>query len=230
MLSKKSFHGFLFWVSVVAGPWGLAQAQGNPSIAPPQAVQSPERCIPAAAQHHRIDPRLLRAVLKVESDLRPWAFGRNANGTVDMGMAQINSIHLPELARHGIQSQHLFDPCVASYVAAWLLRKNIDRHGLTWFGVAAYHSLTPEHNQRYQGLLMNALYPDVAASRRAAAAAKSATANTHSVANTRASAFTGYNTNANSSGNANMGSAPSLALQTDAVPTLLAESHGFRAR
>ena len=188
-------------------------------------MQSPERCIPAAAAHHRIDPRLLRAVLKVESDLRPWAFGRNANGTVDMGMAQINSIHLPELARHGIQSQHLFDPCVASYVAAWLLRKNIDRHGLTWHGVAAYHSLTPEHNQRYQGLLMKVLYPDVVASRRAAAAAKSATANTHSVANTRASAFTGYNTNANSSGNANMGSAPSLARQTDAVPTLLAESH-----
>ena len=225
MLSKKSFHGFLFWVGVVAGPWGLAQAQGNPSIAPPQALSSPERCIPAASQHHRIDPRLLRAVLKVESDLRPWALGRNTNGTVDIGMAQINSIHLPELARHGIQSQHLFDPCVATYVAAWLLRKNIDRHGLTWRGVAAYHSLTPEHNQRYQGLLMKVLYPDVVASRRAAAAAKSATANTHSVANTRASAFTGYNTNANSSGNANMGSAPSLARQTDAVPTLLAESH-----
>ena len=225
MFSKIPARWFLFLSGVVAVCGVCAQAQVNPSIAPPHAVQSPERCIPAAAQHHRIDPRLLRAVLKVESDLRPWAFGRNANGTVDMGMAQINSIHLPELARHGIQSQHLFDPCVASYVAAWLLRKNIDRHGLTWHGVAAYHSLTPEHNQRYQGLLMKVLYPDVVASRRAAAAAKSATANTHSVANTRASAFTGYNTNANSSGNANMGSVPSLALQTDAVPTLLAESH-----
>jgi len=224
MVSKISIRWFLFLAGAMAASWAPVHAQINPSIAPPQAVQSPERCIPAAA-HHRIDPRLLRAVLKVESDLRPWAFGRNANGTVDMGMAQINSIHLPELARHGIQSQHLFDPCVASYVAAWLLRKNIDRHGLTWHGVAAYHSLTPEHNQRYQGLLMKVLYPDVVASRRAAAAAKSATANTHSVANTRASAFTGYNTNANSSGNANMGSAPSLARQTDAVPTLLAESH-----
>ena len=144
----------------MAASWAPAHAQVTPSIAPPQAVQSPERCIPAAAQHHRIDPRLLRAVLKVESDLRPWAFGRNSNGTVDIGMAQINSIHLPELARHGIHSQHLFDPCVASFVAAWLLRKNIDRHGLTWFGVAAYHSLTPEHNQRYQALLMKVLYPD----------------------------------------------------------------------
>ena len=223
MFSKIPARWFLVLAGAVAGFGVCAQAQVNPSIAPPQALQSPERCIPAAAQHHRIDPRLLRAVLKVESDLRPWAFGRNTNGTVDMGMAQINSIHLPELARHGIQSQHLFDPCVASYVAAWLLRRNIDRHGLTWFGVAAYHSLTPEHNQRYQGLLMKVLYPDVAASKRVAAAAKSATGKTHSVANTGASTFTGYN--ANSNGNANMDTAPSLARQTDAVPTLLAESH-----
>jgi hypothetical protein len=121
-------------------------------------------------------------VLKVESDLRPWALGRNTNGTVDIGMAQINSIHLPELARHGIQSQHLFDPCVATYVAAWLLRKNIDRHGLTWRGVAAYHSLTTEHNQRYQRLLMQALYPDVAASKRDATAAQSASARNQALA------------------------------------------------
>lgn len=219
IISRWFFH---FAAAVVT--WPSVQAQVNPSIAPPQAVQSPERCIPAAAQHHRIDPRLLRAVLKVESDLRPWAFGRNANGTVDMGMAQINSIHLPELARHGIQTQHLFDPCVASYVAAWLLRKNIDRHGLTWFGVAAYHSLTPEHNQRYQGLLMKALYPDVAPSKRVAAAAKSAAANTHAVATASASGYMGYNANS-SAGNAHMSAAPSLARQTDAGATMVAESH-----
>ena len=207
----------------MAASWAPTHAQINPSIAPPQALQSPERCIPAAAQHHRIDPRLLRAVLKVESDLRPWAFGRNTNGTVDMGMAQINSIHLPELARHGIQSQHLFDPCVASYVAAWLLRRNIDRHGLTWFGVAAYHSLTPEHNQRYQGLLMKVLYPDVAASRRAAAAAKSTPANAHIAANTSANINTGAK--AVSNVNANASATPSAAHHADAGPTLVAESH-----
>jgi hypothetical protein len=225
MFSKIPSRWFLVLAGAVAGFGVCAQAQVNPSIAPPQALQSPERCIPAAAQHHRIDPRLLRAVLKVESDLRPWAFGRNANGTVDMGMAQINSIHLPELARHGIQTQHLFDPCVASYVAAWLLRKNIDRHGLTWRGVAAYHSLTPEHNQRYQGLLMNALYPDVAASKRSASVAKSTSANHHAAANNSSNANTGFNTNANVNSHANLGSAPSPARQEDAWPTLLAESH-----
>lgn len=219
MFSKIPARWFLILSGVVAGCGVCAQAQVNPSIAPPHAVQSPERCIPAAAQHHRIDPRLLRAVLKVESDLRPWAFGRNANGTVDMGMAQINSIHLPELARHGIQSQHLFDPCVASYVAAWLLRKNIDRHGLTWHGVAAYHSLTPEHNQRYQGLLMKALYPDVGASKRAAVAAKGASTTAHAGATISASA----NSNANTIGNTS--AAPSSARHADAGATMVAESH-----
>jgi hypothetical protein len=136
-----------------------------------------------------------------------------------MGMAQINSIHLPELARHGIQSQHLFDPCVASYVAAWLLRKNIDRHGLTWHGVAAYHSLTPEHNQRYQGLLMKALYPDVGASKRAAVAAKGASTTAHASATTSASA----NSNANTIGNTS--AAPSPARHADAGATMVAESH-----
>ena len=207
----------------MAASWAPVHAQINPSIAPPQAVQSPERCIPAAAQHHRIDPRLLRAVLKVESDLRPWAFGRNTNGTVDMGMAQINSIHLPELARHGIQSQHLFDPCVASYVAAWLLRKNIDRHGLTWHGVAAYHSLTPEHNLRYQGLLMKVLYPDVVANKRVAANVKGTPANAHIAANTSANINTGAK--AVSNVNANASATPSAAHHADAGPTLVAESH-----
>ena len=219
MFSKIPARWFLILSGVVAGCGVCAQAQVNPSIAPPHAVQSPERCIPAAAQHHRIDPRLLRAVLKVESDLRPWAFGRNANGTVDMGMAQINSIHLPELARHGIQSQHLFDPCVASYVAAWLLRKNIDRHGLTWHGVAAYHSLTPEHNQRYQGLLMKALYPDVVASKRAAVATKGASTTAQASATTSASAHSNANTIGNTS------AAPSPARHADAGATMVAESH-----
>ena len=49
-------------------------------------------------------------------------------------------------------------------------------------GVAAYHSLTPEHNQRYQGLLMKVLYPDVAASKRDATAAQSASARNQALA------------------------------------------------
>jgi soluble lytic murein transglycosylase-like protein len=114
-------------------------------------------CISAAATYHGVNPHLLVAVLSVESGLNPHAIGKNTNGTIDMGMAQINSMHLPELQRYGVTQTHLFDPCRASYIAAWFLRRGLDRYGYSWYGAATYHSTTPAHNQRYQNLLKNEL-------------------------------------------------------------------------
>jgi Transglycosylase SLT domain len=64
-------------------------------------------CISAAATYHGVNPHLLVAVLSVESGLNPHAIGKNTNGTIDMGMAQINSMHLPELQRYGVTQTHL---------------------------------------------------------------------------------------------------------------------------
>ena len=116
-------------------------------------------CIAQAASYHGVDERLLRAVFAVESgtDLNPFAVSKNSNGSVDIGMAQINSQHWPQLAKMGIKPEQLYDPCVASFVGAWMLKKNIDTHGLTWQGVARYHSATPALNQRYQARLYAAL-------------------------------------------------------------------------
>ena len=126
--------------------------------APSAAVDGQSaRCILDAAQFHGVNPWLLRAILKVESDFNPQAVNRNANGTVDVGMAQINSIHFSELAAWGVAPASLLDGCVASYVAAWHLARQIRRHGNTWFGVASYHSTSPCHNARYAGLLWNTL-------------------------------------------------------------------------
>lgn len=85
--------------------------------------------------------------------MRAHVVNHNPNGTVDVGMAQINSVHFPELAQWGITPAQLMDPCVATHVAAWHLKRSLLRHGNTWFGVAAYHSTTPEHNLRYQELV-----------------------------------------------------------------------------
>lgn len=113
------------------------------------------RCIQNAAEYHDVDPQLLRAILVVESRLNPKAINRNRNGTRDIGVAQINTIHLPALQVHGIQEDHLLDACINTYVGAWLLRKQIARHGLNWYGIAAYHSTTPDKNYRYQVLVYN---------------------------------------------------------------------------
>ncbi|MGH8437265.1 MAG: lytic transglycosylase domain-containing protein [Pseudomonas sp.] len=116
-----------------------------------------ERCIVPAAQFHKVNHFVLRAILKVESGLNPYAVGRNANGTRDVGIGQMNSRHFRELANYGVAPEHLKDACIATYVAAWHLSKAIARQGNTWFGVASYHSNTPYFNQRYQILLNNEL-------------------------------------------------------------------------
>jgi len=116
-----------------------------------------ERCIIPAATVHQVNEHVLRAILKIESNLNPRAVGKNTNGSIDVGIAQINSIHFRELSKFGVKPEHLLDACVGTYVAAWLLRSVIARHGNTWEGIAHYHSGTPYFNRRYQILLANEL-------------------------------------------------------------------------
>ena len=119
-----------------------------------------ERCISEAAQYHGVHPGVLRAILKVESGMNPNAVNRNDNGTKDVGIGQINSIHFRELAGYGIQPQHLLDACAGTYVSAWFLKQKMQQHGNTWKGLAAYHSVTPEFNQRYAQKLYKQLVRD----------------------------------------------------------------------
>jgi len=135
---------------LACGMTGAMATSGSPNGSKPL-----NKCIVGAAQYHGVNPYLLRAILVVESRLNPKAINVNMNGTRDIGVAQINSIHLPVLQNHGIHESHLMDGCVNTYVGAWLLRKQISRHGLNWFGIAAYHSVTPDKNFRYQVLVYN---------------------------------------------------------------------------
>jgi soluble lytic murein transglycosylase-like protein len=135
---------------------GVAAAGPRAGDAAPFSTEV-ERCIVPASQFHGVNPHVLRAILKVESGLKPTAVGRNANGTMDVGLGQMNSMHFAELKARGVQPSQLFDPCVATYVAAWHLKQNIAQHGNTWTGIASYHSQTPYFNRRYQIMLNNEL-------------------------------------------------------------------------
>lgn len=142
---------------------GCAMALASHSVwaHSPQAAQpklpAVERCLLPAAQRYGVNPLLLRAILQVESAMKPDVVRRNSNGSIDVGMAQINSVHFPELMQWGITPQKLLEPCMATHVAAWHLKRGLLRHGNTWFGVAAYHSVTPQHNARYQALVRQEL-------------------------------------------------------------------------
>ena len=99
-------------------------------------------CIDDAAARHRVNALVLRAIGWQESRLQPAALGRNANGSIDVGAFQINSIHLAELAHYGIDRAALADGCVGAEVAAWHYRRQVERLGDGWLAVGAYHSHT----------------------------------------------------------------------------------------
>lgn len=131
------------------------QAQVDAAVAygPPQ----PDDCVSQAAAYHSVNSWILRAILQVESGFNPRAINKNKNGTTDVGIAQMNSMHFKELSKFGVAPKDLMDACLATYVAAWHLSKQIRAYGNTWFAVGAYHSATPCFNRRYTGLVWNVL-------------------------------------------------------------------------
>ena len=149
-------HSSAFCMCVLA--WAHAAAHAlTQTEAKPVSNPAADQCLISAAQRHGVNLHILRAILQVESGMRPHVVNRNRNGSIDVGMAQINSIHFRELSQWGITPERLLDPCVAAHVAAWHLKRVMLRHGNTWFGVAAYHSVTPAHNLRYQALVRQEL-------------------------------------------------------------------------
>jgi soluble lytic murein transglycosylase-like protein len=108
-----------------------------------------ENCWIQAANRHAIHPSLLYAIAKQESGLNPMARGTNTNGSYDIGLMQINSSHLPLLARYGIDERHLYDACVSIHVGAWLLADNFRRMGYNWSAVGAYNATSPDKRLRY---------------------------------------------------------------------------------
>ncbi|MCM3609142.1 lytic transglycosylase domain-containing protein [Cupriavidus pauculus] len=109
-----------------------------------------EACIAQAVAHYQPHPDLLRAVIAAEGGTT-GKIRRNDNGSFDMGLMQINSVHLPELARFGITQDMLVNnECLNIMIGAYYLQKNILTGRDFWHGVGSYHSKTPEKNTAYQ--------------------------------------------------------------------------------
>ncbi|AOJ09985.1 lytic transglycosylase domain-containing protein [Burkholderia mayonis] len=106
-------------------------------------------CIDDAARRYRVNVDLLRSIAYYESGLKPRALHCNDNGSIDIGLMQINSVHLPALRAQGIDRGRLYDASVNARVGAALLRRQIDQYGETWRAVGAYHSRTPALSDRY---------------------------------------------------------------------------------
>jgi len=140
-------------LSLAASTGALAKpatrASGEVPVAPD--------CLDQASDFHRVNAWVLRAIIWQESGNRSTVVVRNTNGSVDVGLGQINSVHYRELGLYNVAPAQLLDSCVNTYVAAWLLAKKMKAHGNTWEAVGAYHSETPSEKWPYvariQGIL-----------------------------------------------------------------------------
>lgn len=122
---------------------------GSQSRQLPRLDGQADRCVDTAAAAYGLPAHVFRAVLRTEGG---WAGlkKRNTNGSYDLGPAQINTIHLPELSKHGITEHMLVhDACINIYVGAYRLKVEIERVGDLWRGVGNYHSRTPHLHQAY---------------------------------------------------------------------------------
>lgn len=98
-------------------------------------------CWAEVASRYDIEPELLQAIAAVESGYRADAMNlANRNGTRDIGLMQINSIHLPRLLKLGITEERLLtEPCLSVEVGASILAGFIQRFGYNWTAVGSYN-------------------------------------------------------------------------------------------
>lgn len=108
------------------------------------AVQAHAMCFEEAGQRYGIAPELLAAIAQVESSMNPAAINgshEKRTGSVDLGLMQINSRHLPRLQQWGITREALLsDACLNVMVGAWILADHIERHGADWNGIGSYNA------------------------------------------------------------------------------------------
>ena len=101
----------------------------------PQGATAYAPLIASSAHRYRVPADILDSLLYVESGFNPAAFHRNTNGSVDRGIAQINSAAHPH-----VTAQQADNPAFAIPYAAQILASNRQRCG-SWSGaLQAYNS------------------------------------------------------------------------------------------
>ena len=107
-------------------------------------------CFEKASLTYNINPLLLWAIAKVESNFNPYALNKNKDGSYDIGIMQINTVHLKTLEKYGLfDKRYIWDPCYNIHVGAWILSKCIQRHGYTWEAIGCYNAVTPWKRKKY---------------------------------------------------------------------------------
>ncbi|RAT12179.1 MULTISPECIES: lytic transglycosylase domain-containing protein [Lonsdalea] len=106
-------------------------------------------CFEAAGMKYHIEPLLLKAIATGESRLQSKATNINRDKktgrtlSVDYGLMQVNSTHIPVLMAEGIirNSQDLLvRPCLNVQIGTWILAKHFQVCGISWNCLGSYNA------------------------------------------------------------------------------------------
>lgn len=105
-------------------------------------------CFNEAGARYQVDPRLLKAIARQESELNPRAIGHNRNeaGKIissDYGLMQINSDHVPKLVQMGVLKSRddlLNNPCLNVQIGAWVMATHLKKCGVNWSCLGSYNA------------------------------------------------------------------------------------------
>ncbi len=110
-------------------------------IAGTDKSQAYRSCLQQTANHFQINPLIIDAIIKTESDYDANAININKNGSTDLGLMQINlEIWLPVISKLGYSRDSLRSPCTNIFVGGWILAQEMRRFGNTWRAVGAYNA------------------------------------------------------------------------------------------
>ena len=131
----------------------LALVTSSPSLADP--LPRHWDAFEAASVYYGIDPVLLLAIAIVESNVNQQARNVNHDGSVDVGIMQINRGYWEAPLRELGIPWHVVESSaeINIHIGAWVLAQSFERTGVSWQGIGAYNAgFSPQRQdarQRY---------------------------------------------------------------------------------
>lgn len=135
-------------------------------------------CFSEAGAIYQIDPKLLKAIAQQESSLSAKAvnINRDKQGrvlSVDYGLMQVNSTHIPKLQKMGIIHNHedlLNQPCLNVKIGAWILAQHMRECDVNWNCLGSYNAGFQPRNEkkriRYAQQIYARYWPVISGDRR----------------------------------------------------------------
>lgn len=109
------------------------------------------KCIAYASKNFGVNSIVIRAIVNVEGG-KIGTISKNSNGSFDLGVMQINTIHLKDIKKKypNVGWRELtFKPCVNIFVGTSILKDRMSESSSYWNGVGSYHSKTPKYRNKY---------------------------------------------------------------------------------